>query len=108
MVAGFPTKVVPLMKGATVQASSVEHGTPVSTVTMTASVASSSADVLKYYTKVFTGQGFKAQAGDAVDGVPTKTYVRADGQEIVTVSIVQTAATATFTVGASLLPASFK
>ncbi|MDJ0318181.1 MULTISPECIES: hypothetical protein [Arthrobacter] len=75
---------------------------------MTASVTASSADVLAYYTKSLTSQGFEAQPGDAVDGVPLKTFVRAQGQEIATVSIVQSASTATFTIGATLLPASFR
>ncbi|MGP9502507.1 hypothetical protein ACT3TS_09875 [Specibacter sp. AOP5-B1-6] len=108
LVAGFPVTVLPLMKSAEIQASSLEHSTPVSVASLTASVKASSADVLAHYTKIFTDQGFTAQPGDAVDGVPLKTFVRAQGQEIVTVSVVQTASTATFTVGATLLPASFK
>ncbi|MFQ4150425.1 hypothetical protein AAGW05_17360 [Arthrobacter sp. LAPM80] len=108
LVAGFPSTVLPLMKGAEIQSSSIAHAVPVSQASLTASVTASSADVLAYYTKVFTDQGFKAQPGDSVDGVPVKTFVRAEGQEILTVSIVQTAATATFTLGATLLPASFK
>ena len=108
LVAGFPTTVLPLMSGATLQASSIEHSTPVSVASLTASVNAPSADVLAYYSKAFTDQGFSAQPGDAVDGVPTKTFVRAQGQEIATVLIVQTGSTATFTLGATLLPTSCK
>ncbi|MHA7270349.1 hypothetical protein [Arthrobacter sp. HLT1-20] len=108
LVDGFPTTVVPLMKGAQIQASSIQLSTPVSIASLTATVTAPAADVLSYYAKVFTDQGFKAQPGDAVDGVPLKTFIRAEGQEIITVSVVQTAATATFTVGATLLPASLK
>lgn len=108
LVAGFPAGVLPLMTGAQVQSSSIEHAEPVSVASLTATVTATSADVLAYYTGVFTAEGFTAQPGDSVDGVPIKTFVRAEGQEVVTVSIVQTAATATFTLGATLLPASFK
>ncbi|WP_449372486.1 hypothetical protein [Arthrobacter psychrolactophilus] len=108
LVAGFPTTVMPLMKGAQIQGSSLQHGQPVSLASLTATITAPSADVVSNYTKVFTDQGFKAQPGDSVDGVPLKTFVRAEGQEIVTVSVVQTGATATFTLGATLLPASFK
>ncbi len=108
LVTGFPVTVMPLMKGAQIQASSVQHAEPVSLASLTATATAPSADVLSYYTKVFTDQGFKAQPGDSVDGVPMKTFVRAEGQEIVTVSVIQTASTATFTLGATLLPASFK
>ncbi|MHA7304591.1 hypothetical protein ACX80E_04990 [Arthrobacter sp. TMN-49] len=108
LVEGFPKTVVPLMKGAQIQSSSLQLSTPVSIAALTATVTAPAADVLSYYAKVFTDKGFKAQPGDAVDGVPLKTFIRAEGQEIITVSVVQTAATATFTVGATLLPASLK
>jgi hypothetical protein len=108
LVAGFPAGVLPLLPGAELQASSIEHAEPVSTASLTATATAAAADVLAYYTQAFTGQGFTAQPGDAVDGVPVKTFVRAGGQEILTVSIVQTGTTATFTLGATLLPASMK
>lgn len=108
LVAGFPATAVPLMKGAEIQATSIAHAGPVSTASMTATITDTSANVLAHYTKVFTDQGFAAQPGDSVDGVPLKTFVRTGGQEIATVSVVQTGSTATFTIGATLLQASFK
>lgn len=108
VVAGFPVASVPLMKGAEIQATSIAQAGPVSTASMTATITASSADVLAHYTQVFTDQGFTAQPGDSVDGVPLKTFVRTGGQEIATVSVVQTGSTATFTIGATLLQASFK
>lgn len=96
------------MKGAEIQASSLVHGSPVSVASLTATIEATPAAVLANYSKVLAKQGFKAQPGDSVDGVPMKTFVRAEGQEIVTVSIVQTGDTATFTLGATLLPSSFK
>lgn len=108
LVPGFPATAVPLMKGAEIQATSIAHAGPVSTASMTATITASSADVLAHYTKVFTDMGFTAQPGDSVDGVPLKTFVRTGGQEIATVSVVQTGSTATFTIGATLLQASFK
>lgn len=108
LVAGFPAKVIPLPKGAQIQASSLETGSTVSTTSLTATTTETPAQILAFYTKSFTAQGFKAQPGDAVDGVPLKTYVRAAGKEIITVSVVVTSATSTFTVGATLLPASMK
>ncbi|WP_258067270.1 hypothetical protein [Arthrobacter sp. GMC3] len=108
LVAGFPTQLIPLMPGATVTSSSLQRSTPLSSAALTATITATSADVLTYYTKVFTDQGFTAQPGDAVDGLPLKTFVRADGQEIVTVSVVQSGETATATIGANVLPASLK
>lgn len=108
LVAGFPSTVIPLFKGAEIQTSSLEKTSPVSMASLTATTTAKPADILAYYTQTLAAQGFKAQPGDAVDGVPLKTYVRADGQEIVTVSVVVTSGTSTFTVGATLLPASLK
>ena len=108
LVAGFPAKVIELPKGAQIQSSSLEQGSPVSAASVTATTAQTPAQILAFYTKSLTGQGFTAQPGDAVDGVPLKTYVRAAGQEIVTVSVVVTSSTSTLTVGAALLPASLK
>lgn len=107
LVAGFPSKVLPLMKGAQIQASSIEKGAQASVASLTATITATPEAVLDYYGKHLGGLGFKAQEGDKVDGVPLKTFVRADGKEIVTVSVVQTGSTATFSLGATLLPASF-
>lgn len=108
LVEGFPFAAVPLMEKARIQVSSTEKAGPVSLASMTASITAGSAEVLDYYTKAFTAQGFTAQPGDAVDGVPLKTFVRTGGQEVATVSVIEEAGTATFTVGATLLPAAFK
>lgn len=108
LVEGFPLAAVPLMDKAELQVSSTEQAGPVSLASMTASITAGSAEVLDYYTKAFTAQGFTAQPGDAVDGVPLKTFVRTGGQEVATVSVIEEAGTATFTVGATLLPAAFK
>ncbi|ALE05463.1 hypothetical protein AL755_08200 [Arthrobacter sp. ERGS1:01] len=108
LVAGFPSKLIPLMPGADVQASSLQRSTPLSVAALTATVTAKPADVLAFYTKSLTSQGFTAQPGNSVEGVPLKTFVRASGQEIVTVSVVQTGSTSTVTIGANVLPASLK
>jgi len=108
LVAGFPSTLIPLMKGAQVQASSLQRSTPLSVASLTATITAKPADVLTYYTKVYTAQKFTALPGDAVDGTPSKTFVRGAGQENVVVSVVQTGSTSTVTVGANVLPASLK
>jgi len=108
LVAGFPTQLIPLMPGAVVTSSSLQRSDPLSSAALTATITAPAADVLAYYTKVFTDQGFTAQPGDAVEGLPLKTFVRADGKEIVSVSVVQTGDTATVTIGANVLQASLK
>lgn len=108
LVAGFPTKLIPLMKGATVQASSLQRSTPLSVASLTETVTAKPADVMAYYTKVYLAQKFTALPGDSVDGTPSKTFVRSSGQENANVAVVQTGTTATVTVGANVFPASLK
>lgn len=108
LVAGFPSKVLPLPKGAAIQTSSLEKGATESVAQVTATTTQTPKQILAFYTTTLTAQGFKAQPGDAVDGVPLKTFVRAEGKEIATVSVVVTSGTSTFTAGATLLQASLK
>ncbi|WP_245933487.1 hypothetical protein [Arthrobacter livingstonensis] len=108
LVAGFPSKLIPLMKGAEVQTSSLQRSTPISVASLTATLTAKPADVLAYYTKVYLGQSFTALPGDSVDGTPTKTFVRDAGKESVVVGVVQTGSTATVTIGANVVPASLK
>lgn len=104
----FPSAVLPLMPGSVLQVSTIEKTDPFFTASLTATVVAAPAAVLDFYTKSFTDQGFKTQPGDAVDGTPLKTFVRANGQEIATISVVQSASTSTYTLGATLLPDSIK
>ncbi len=104
----FPSAVLPLMPGSTLQVSGMEQTDPFFTASLTATVVAAPAAVLDFYTESFSDQGFKAQPGDAVDGTPLKTFVRANGQEIATISVVQSANTSTYTLGATLLPDSIK
>ncbi|MGO4385211.1 hypothetical protein [Specibacter sp. RAF43] len=108
LVAGFPVKLIPLMGGAVIGQSTLERGTPISKAGVTFDVSAKTADVMAYYAKVFTGQSFTALPGTEVAGVPTKTFVRANGRESVVVSAVQSGPTSTVTVGATVLAASLK
>ncbi|WP_240629935.1 hypothetical protein [Specibacter cremeus] len=108
LVQGFPSKLLPLMPGATVTASSFDRSTTPATASLTATTAAKQADILAYYTKAFTAQGFTAQPGDTVAGVPTKTFTRATGQDVITLSLDVTSSRVTFTLGANVLPASLK
>lgn len=108
LVAGFPSKLLPLMPKAEIQSSSLQNTTPLSVASLIATTSAKPAEILDYYTKSLTSQGFKAQPGSSVEGVPLKTFVRAQGQEVVTVSVIQTGSTSTLTLGANVLPGSLK
>lgn len=110
LVAGFPTKLIPLMAGATIQGSSIQRTEPLSIASLTASTAASPADVMAYYSKVFTDQGFTAQPlpTTPAGNVQLATFVRGAEAELVTVSITTSGPLTIVTIGANVLPASLQ
>lgn len=108
LVPGFPSTLIPLMSGAAVQSSSLDKSKPLVTASLVASTAAKTEDILAFYTKSLQDQGFTALPGDAVGSVASKDFTRANGQETVNLAVVPSGATATFTIGANVLPASLK
>jgi hypothetical protein len=108
LVPGFPSTLIPLMSGATVQSSSLDKSKPLVTASLVASSSAKSDDVLAFYTKALQDQGFTALPGDTVGSVPSKDFTRADGKETVNVAVVPSGSSVTFTIGANVLPASLK
>lgn len=107
VVAGFPQKLLPLMPGAKVAASSFDKSSSPATVALVGSVAAKPAAVVAFYTKALEAQGFKAVPGSKVGAVVSKDFVRA-GNETVNIAVPETAGVSTFTIGANVAPESVK
>jgi hypothetical protein len=107
LVAGFPSKLVPVMPGAKVVASSFDKSTSPATVALVGSISAKPAAVVAYYTKALEGQGFTAVPGNAVGSVASKDFVRAGG-ETVNIAVPATGGISTFTIGANVTPGSVK
>ncbi|WP_223256998.1 hypothetical protein [Arthrobacter globiformis] len=107
LVAGFPSKLVPVMPGAKVVASSFDKSTSPATVALVGSISAKPAAVVAYYTKALEGQGFTAVPGNAVGSVASKDFVRA-GSETVNIAVPATGGVSTFTIGANVTPESVK
>jgi hypothetical protein len=107
LVAGFPSKLVPVMPGAKVVASSFDKSTSPATVALVGSVSAKPAAVVAYYTRTLEGQGFTAVPGNAVGSVVSKDFVRA-GSETVNIAVPATGGVSTFTIGANVTPESVK
>lgn len=75
---------------------------------MVATTPASQADIIAFYTKALTDQGFKALEGDAVGPTASKDFVRNDGKETVNLAVVRVGDTSTFTIGANVAPESLK
>lgn len=107
LVAGFPQKLLPVMPGAKVVASSFDKSSTPATVALVGSIAAKPAAVVAYYTKALEAQGFKAVPGNTVGSVPSKDFVRA-GNETVNIAVPEVAGVSTFTIGANVAPESVK
>ena len=107
LVAGFPSKLLPVMPGAKVVASSFDKSTSPATVALVGSISAKPAAVVAYYTKALEGQGFTAVPGNAVGSVASKDFVRA-GSETVNIAVPATGGVSTFTIGANVTPESVK
>jgi hypothetical protein len=107
LVAGFPSKLVTVMPGARVVASSFDKSTSPATVALVGSISAKPAAVVAYYTKALEGQGFTAVPGNAVGSVVSKDFVRA-GSETVNIAVPVTGGVSTFTIGANVTPESVK
>ncbi|MBT2550053.1 hypothetical protein J7I85_17355 [Arthrobacter sp. ISL-65] len=107
LVAGFPSKLLPVMPGAKVVASSFDKSTSPASVALVGSISAKPAAVVAYYTKALEGQGFTAVPGNAVGSVASKDFVRA-GSETVNIAVPATGGISTFTIGANVTPESVK
>ncbi|MGN7252572.1 hypothetical protein [Arthrobacter sp. SAFR-014] len=107
LVAGFPSKLVPVMPGAKVVASSFDKSTSPATAALVGSTSAKPAAVVAYYTKALEAQGFKPVPGNSVGSVASKDFVRA-GNETVNIAVPQSGGVSTFTIGANVTPESIK
>ena len=107
LVAGFPQKLLPVMPGAKVVASSFDKSSSPATVALVGSIAAKPAAVVVFYTKALEAQGFKAVPGNTVGTVASKDFVRA-GNETVNIAVPEVAGVSTFTIGANVAPESVK
>ena len=107
LVAGFPSKLLPVMPGAKVVASSFDKSASPATVALVGSISAKPAAVVAYYTKALEGQGFTSVPGNAVGSVASKDFVRA-GSETVNIAVPATGGVSTFTIGANVTPESVK
>jgi hypothetical protein len=106
LVAGFPQKLLPVMPGAKVVASSFDKSSSPATVALVGSIAAKPAVVVDFYTKALEAQGFKAVPGNTVGTVASKDFVR--GNETVNIAVPEVAGVSTFTIGANVAPESVK
>lgn len=107
LVAGFPAKLLPVMPGAKVVASSFDKSTSPATAALVGSTPAKPAAVVAYYTRALEAQGFKAVPGNTVGSVASKDFVRA-GNETVNIAVPQNGGISTFTIGANVTPESVK
>ncbi|MEA5456875.1 hypothetical protein SPF06_19305 [Sinomonas sp. JGH33] len=108
MVPGFPTQLIPIMPGATPLSTSYDASANPQAASLVASTSSTSDQILDFYSKAFTAQGFTAVAKTKVGTTDSQDFVRSGGKETINVAVVVVNGRTTFTVGASVAPGTIK
>lgn len=106
LVAGFPSKSLPILDGAQVKQSAYERGSDSAKASLVLTTSKSAKDAVDFYTKVFTSAGFKQLPGDAVGSLESRTFVRNEGAENANVSALTDSGTTTVTVAMTVAPGS--
>ncbi|GAB3286583.1 hypothetical protein GCM10027449_33450 [Sinomonas notoginsengisoli] len=119
IAAGFPSQTLPLMPGAAALATSFDASASPAVASIVASNSkASAAEMLDYYTKTLTAQGFtavpnasassSASSAIAAAGTLVRDFVRSNGSETAAITVVTANGQAVATVGVSVAPASLK
>ncbi len=108
LVGGFPSTLLPLFTGAQVKQSAFDKSKDPAAASLVATTTASSDDIVAFYTKAFTDQGFSLLPGDASGGLLSKDFVRSDGKETISLSITSENGLNTFTLGANVAQAALK
>lgn len=108
LVSGFPSTLLPLLDGAEVKQSAFDLSKERAAASLVATSTASNEEIVAFYTKAFSDQGFTLLPGESAVGSLTKDFVRNDGKERLTLSISSDNGVNTFTLGANVAQASFK
>jgi hypothetical protein len=108
MVAGFPTKLIPVMPGSTPLSTSYDATATPSTASLVASTNAAPGDILSFYAGQFSAQGFTSVPATKVGSTDSQDFVRSGGKETVNVAVVEVNGRTTYTVGASVAPGTIK
>lgn len=97
-----------MFTGAQVKQSAFDKSKDPAAASLVATTTASNDDIVAFYTKAFTDQGFSLLAGDASGGLLSKDFVRSDGKETISLSITSENGLNTFTLGANVAQAALK
>ncbi|MFJ3958556.1 hypothetical protein [Arthrobacter sp. NPDC090010] len=106
--AGFPRTLLPLMPGAHDASGTVTPRNDFTDIALNATVPAKPEAVDSFYSARFTALGFKAPPAVTVSGVLTKTFVRSNGDETISLSVTPVAGGSTVTIGATVKAGSVK
>lgn len=99
VVEGFPTDVVPVMPGATVKLSTVATTDGVRQLALAGETSEPADAVLAFYRDALTAQGFTEANAALPQGAVGATFVRGEGSEILTLSVVSVDGKQQFSIG---------
>ncbi len=103
LVDGFPTDVVPVPEGATITLSSLVRDGDVLAVSVAGETTASAEEVIGAARRRLREQGFDEAEAPQPDGGAAATFVRSDGAENISVTVLPEDGVSRFTVGGQLV-----
>jgi len=104
----FPVKLIPSMPKLSQASGTVSPRGEFTDIAFTGTVPAAPGAVDTFYTAHFRKLGFTAPAASTVDGVLSKTFLRNNGEETISLSAVPVPGGSTLTIGATVRTASAK
>lgn len=105
---GFPTDLIPLLPGSTALTTSFEETSTLFTASLSGSTDAPAKEILAFYAKAFSDQGFTPSDPEVQDPATVQQFVRSDGDDTANVTVVSRDGSFFYTASINTLPESAK
>ncbi|MCC3270579.1 hypothetical protein MUG94_06425 [Arthrobacter gengyunqii] len=105
---GFPTDLIPLLPGSTALTTSFEETSTLFTASLSGKTDSSAEEILAFYAKTFSAQGFTPADPEVQDPATVQQFVRSGGDDTANVTVVSRDGSFFYTASINTLPESAK
>ncbi len=105
---GFPSDLIPLLPGSTALTTSFEETSTLFTASLSGRTDSSAKDILAFYAKTFSDQGFTPAEPEVQDPATVQQFVRSGGDDTANVTVVSRDGSFFYTASINTLPESAK
>lgn len=105
---GFPSDLIPLLPGSTALTTSFEETSTLFTASLSGRTDSTTEEILDFYAKTFSDQGFTPAEPEVQDPATVQQFVRSGGDDTANVTVVSRDGSLFYTASINTLPESAK